>query len=228
MHPDIQKLRNRFERGEPTLGVVFGTSISFGSQIDPASDPSIVYHKQWRDDLQSRFPNLELTLDNQGVPGNKVIDALARIEESAIKKNPEFIIVEFGINDCWDGPEKVEDFDQGLRRILSRLREETDSVLIVMTVNMLNHNVLPGALQLAWFAEKTADVQTLGWTEAYMNRVRELAPEFDLPLADGYAEWEAARERGTDTDLLLSNMANHPNKKGHRLLADALSKLFGL
>ena len=84
------------------------------------------------------------------------------------------------------------------------------------------------ALAKAWFAETSARAQNAGWTTDYMNRVRRVAARLDIPLADGYARWEAARRAGVDTDTLLANGANHPNAAGHHLLAEALLKILDL
>ena len=61
-----------------------------------------------------------------------------------------------------------------------------------------------------------------------MQRVRDVAASREWPLIDGYARWMAYAEDGGDTDSLLANGANHPNRDGHALLANAMWDVFGL
>ena len=223
MHRTLEPISAKFRSGDAVTVVAFGDSITAGSQIDPERDESIVYHKQWHDRLAAEHAKLNLTIVNRGVPGHKIDHAHERVAAEVIEPNPDAVIVAFGINDCWDGPERIDHFERELSRLVWRIRSGARSTaIILMTTNMLNHRSSPEALKLAWFAEQTAAVQTSGWTTHYMNRVREVAGERDVPLADGYKRWEQARVRGVDTDSLLANLANHPNRDGHALLAEAL------
>lgn len=226
MHPSLKNFSERLARGERLKAVMFGTSITFGSQVDPEFDPDVTFHSQWHGTIREKIPNQNLAILNKGLPGSKIADALARVERDVIAERPDLVVVEFGINDCWDGPEKLADFEAGLRRLVATLRERLAAPVIFLTANMLNHGVSAAALELAWFAEKTAHAQNSGWTLAYMDAVRRVARDNDLPLADGYAVWEAERAAGIDTDALLINRANHPSFVGHALLTEALQKVF--
>jgi len=226
MHPSLRALVEKLERGEPASVIAFGDSITWGSQIDPSRDESIVYHKQWHQRMAQRYPRMKLTIVNRGVPGHKIGDAHARVQSEVIEKRPNGVIVAFGINDCWDGPQKAELFERELERLVGRIREGCDASIILMTTNMLNFSSSDAARKLAWFADKTAAAQNAGWTDDYMQRVRNVAQRSDVPLADGYAKWQTARAAGVDTDALLANLANHPNRQGHELLADALCEVF--
>ena len=223
MHRTLEPISAKFRSGEDVTVVAFGDSITAGSQVDPERDESIVYHKQWHDRLAREYPKLSLTIVNRGVPGHKIDHAHERVQSEVIDAKPDAVIVAFGINDCWDGPGNIDHFERELSRLVWRIRSGArGTALILMTTNMLNHRSSPEALKLAWFADQTAAVQTAGWATHYMNRIREVAGERDVPLADGYARWEAARARGIDTDALLANRANHPNRQGHALLAESL------
>lgn len=227
MHPDLEPIVEGFRTGRPIELVAFGDSITAGSQIGRTPDPSIVYHKQWHEMLASRYPALNLRIENRGVPGDRIHDAHERVDVDVINASPDIVIVAFGINDTWLGPDMIDQFESEYIRLIDRIRASlTSTVIVLMTTNMYAFEVAPDALDLAWFARDTARYQNDGWTDLYMNRVRQIAQSKGLPLADGYKEWEDARKAGIDTDTLLANKANHPNKAGHRLLADSLMRLF--
>jgi lysophospholipase L1-like esterase len=224
---NLKALIRRMKLGEPIRVVIFGDSISWGSQVDPDFDHSLTYHRQWHEALQTSWPQLKLEINNVGIPGNRIADAHARVESDVIAHDPHLVVIEFGINDCWQGPEKMDDFEAELARLVARLREALpDAALILLTANMMNYNISDEALKLAPFARQSRQAQVEGWNAAYMECVRRVAASTGVPLADGYAEWVAERARGTDTDMLLANLANHPTREGHGLLARALLHLF--
>ncbi len=226
MHPSLAGFVAKARAGTPLRVVAFGDSIAFGSQIDPARDESLAFPAQWHEAMKSVWPGCDIAVVNKGVPGNRIDDAHARFARDVVAESPDLVIVEFGINDCWDGPERIGHFETRLRELVARLKTETGAAIVLLTANMLNHDFDAESVKLAWFAEKTASVQNAGWTRDYMERVRAVARESGVPLADGYARWEAARAAGTDTDVLLVNRANHPGREGHRLLAEPLIELF--
>ncbi len=226
MHPSLRRFWEVSTSGEPQIAVMFGDSITFGSQVDPDADPDITYHRQWHDRLAKRIPNLQLQVLNRGVPGNKIADAHTRLERDVLAEHPDLVVVEFGINDCWDGPDQADTFERELGRLADRIRAANIPALVFLTANMMNHAVSPEAQRLAWFAEQTARAQASGWMDDYMDRMRRVARQLDIPIAEGYNRWKSLRQSGVDTDSLLANRANHPNRQGHRLLAEALLEVF--
>jgi len=221
VHRTLEPISAKLRRGEAVTVVAFGDGVTAGCTIDPQRDESITYHRQWHDRLAADNPHLKLTIINRGELGQTIDDAHERLDRDVINAKPEVVIVAFGVNDCRTGPERIDHFERELSRLVWRIRQSRTAV-VLMTTNMLNFRATPEAIALAPFAQQTAAVQTAGWTTHYVNRVREIAAERDVPLADGYAQWSAARARGVDTDALLINRANHPDRAGHALLADAL------
>ena len=61
--------------------------------------------------------------------------------------------------------------------------------------------------------------------DAYVQGMRDVAKELDVPLADVYAEWKRMAAEGMDTTALLVNGMNHPTPEMHKLFAE---KLFDL
>ena len=68
--------------------ICFGNSITAGTGAGPGEDyPSILQKK------------ISLPVINAGVPGETTRDALRRIQDDVLSKNPKIVIVEFGGND---------------------------------------------------------------------------------------------------------------------------------
>ena len=65
--------------------------------------------------------------------------------------------------------------------------------------------------------------------DLYMDALKALCLEENVPLCDCYAQWKKLSALGADTTRLLANHVNHPNKNMHALFARALfDMIFGL
>ena len=72
------------------------------------------------------------------------------------------------------------------------------------------------------FAGQTAQMQTDGTVDKYVNAVRELAKEMGVTVADAFVTWEKMRADGVDITLCLDNLINHPKRELHQIFADAI------
>lgn len=219
MHRTLESISARLRGGDPVAVVAFGDNPAAGSTGEQGGDEPIIYHAQWHARLQAAHPALNLSIINRARHGDTIDQAHERVQTDVIDARPDVVIVSFGLNDCRQGPRRIDHFERQLSGLVWRIRRHAQAAVILMTGNMLNYRY-PAAASPA--AMEAAAVQNAGWTTHYMNRVREVAAERDVPLADGYARWEAARRRGIDTDELLANGVDEPTRAGHALLADAL------
>ncbi len=62
-------------------------------------------------------------------------------------------------------------------------------------------------------------------TSSRAEKIREIAAEEGVCLADVRAVWDAAREQGCPWEELLANRINHPSVEGHEVYAKILMKL---
>ncbi len=59
-----------------------------------------------------------------------------------------------------------------------------------------------------------------------VKQIRNLAIEYEVGLVDSYAVFQRYVKEGGKLEDLLSNNRNHPNRKGHELVAKELLKWF--
>ena len=144
----------------------------------------------------------------------RIKHALDRLEPAVRAQKPDIVIVQFGWNDSWIDSGKPGDtsriplaaYAANLREIVSTLRR--DGALVVLATP--NH---PWSKLEDWRIERTLQ---------YVEAVRTLAKQFDVPLVDVWAANEKynAVEGQSFDDLLLD--AVHPNDDGHALFAGLL------
>lgn len=160
---------------------------------------------------------VEAEVINAGVggsnTGNRGKHALARIG-SIRKHQADWVIVQFGINDCWvdsgkpDGASRIplDDFRSNLVEIVHTLRHDGSRVLL-MTPNQLGSKFEP------WRRNRFKE---------YVETVREVARDWRVLLADVWQEYEKLPQKERDA-LLLDGM--HPGDEGQALVAKLIVKV---
>ena len=116
--------------------VFFGDSIteSGRNQLDP-NDLGVGYVKIAAGKLRLLYPDEKIEIVNRGVGGNRTQDLLLRINE-VTDENPDFIVLQAGINDVWcrfSLGEVVtpEQFEKNYREIVEKLKETGAKVFLV-------------------------------------------------------------------------------------------------
>ncbi len=93
-----------------------GGSITWGgnaSEPDKTSYPHVVF--EW---LKKRYPNTNFKFFKQGIPGTGSVIASERLERDILSRNPDFVLVEFSVNDG-DNPLDKEAYESIIRAMLS-------------------------------------------------------------------------------------------------------------
>ena len=68
-------------------------------------------------------------------------------------------------------------------------------------------------------AKTFANVQNSGMLTDYVNIIKRIAVEKDVPVCDIYKSWIAMNEAGVDVTELLANKFNHPIRELHYYIA---------
>jgi len=162
-------------------------------------------------------PEMNVTILNKGISGNRVRDLQKRWDKDCIDLNPDIVSILIGINDTWrrydrNDPTSAEEFEIAYRDILTRTKERTNAKII-----LLEPFVLP-------FPEDRKE-----WREDLdpkIHAVRKLACEFKailIPLDGIFARYSVYKPFDYWT-----NDGVHPTKKGHAVIAKAWMEATGI
>jgi lysophospholipase L1-like esterase len=215
-------------KAEPAPGgiIMFGDSTT-------ARRPAVskVYSERVNEALQSIGSSLPVT--NAGEGGNTTRDALKRFERDVLRHQPRVIVMQFGINDSavdvWKKPPAtgarvpLAEFVDNLRTMIEAARKRKAKP-ILMTPNPLRWTArlkeMYGKPPYNAEAEDGFESATLA---PYIQALRRLAEETQVPLVDAHAGYlaQAARTQTAVDALLLDGM--HPNDAGHELVAELLA-----
>lgn len=210
----------------PVLIIPFGDSVTQGCMEANVIDHAGVYHNQLKLKLEAEYPQTTFSVINAGVSGASAESSMVRLERDVIRHDPDLVLLGFCLNDACAGLEKLDRFEQNIRRIVREIRESTSADIILLTPNFMASFETPRIAEVHKpYAPTIIACQNQGVLKVYVERLRELALELDMPLADVYAEWEKLHSEGVDTTALLSNGLNHPDSERQMLIAETIMTL---
>ena len=214
--------------GRPIRIVALGDSTT---EAGWEGNAKTVYAERLAAGLEAR--GVEVEMINAGLSNTTSLQAVARLDRDVRRYTPDYVIVQFGINDSWidvnlgrTAPRlTLEQYADSLRSIIDTLRSD-GARPILMTPNPMRWSELYGnELRdpvLGFDFDDPRGINRL--LDIYAERAREVARQENVPMVDVLARFEAyGRVPGQDVrDLLITNDDIHPNDAGHALIAEWL------
>ena len=188
-----------------------------GLPVMEVTDAKESYVEKFRDKLIDKYETTSVSIINAGIAGDFLPSMAARAERDVVCHNPDLILINGSLN--WDD-DKMGDgnaYKQILLKLVRDLKEKTNADIILLTPNGDTPNDLFSDLGIPAIEPTTAK---------RCEKIREVAVEENVCLADVRAVWDMAREKGLDWKELLANHVNHPSVEGHEVYARVLMKLF--
>lgn len=188
----IKKAMRKAQAGDTVVLGFIGGSITQGSR---SSTPQTCYAYQVYQWWKDKFPMAEFQYINAGIGATTSQFGVARVEGDLLSYHPDFVIVEFSVND--DNNEFFEETYEGLIRKIYQVENEI-GILIVNNVRYDNgenaqdiHNKIGNYYSIPCISMKNS-------------------------LYPLIKSGEISREEITPDDL-------HPNDKGHKLVAQVIT-----
>lgn len=189
----IRRVMKKAMAGEPVTLAFLGGSITQGSlSSTPETCYAYLVYEWWK----QAFPKAAFTYVNAGIGGTTSHLGVGRVEEEVLSHHPDFVIVEFSVNDADEDPHFQETYEGLVRRLLSA--EGEVAVLLV-------HNVR---------YDDGGNAETIhGVVGDHYGLPRVSMKTTIYPLI---AEGKLERRKITPDDL-------HPNDAGHELVAHVIT-----
>lgn len=204
----------------PITIVAFGDSVTHGAVAPDEINFETVYWNRLKQKINSVRSYTPVNIINAGIGGISAKDSIPLTETRVLSHNPDLVIVCFGLNDV-NG--ELDEYIDSLKEIFQKCIDFGTEV-IFMTPNMLNTYVADDVVpQYADYAAITAEYQTSGRMDLYMESAINLAKSMNITVCDCYGKWKKLSET-KDTTMLLANRINHPTKEMHELFAHEIFK----
>lgn len=135
MNSRMENFFAKIKRGEEVKVVAIGGSITTGFSANPiAAKCWAGLTGKWLKELAAQNGS-KLTFYNRGVSGTDSAFGVARLDSHVLSLNPDFVIVEYAMNDQWlDAKVRKRTYESILRRIL----ESSDAAILALYVNEKN------------------------------------------------------------------------------------------
>lgn len=184
------------------------------------------YTRDIQDFVATRYPTLQVTYHNAGVPGDKVTggyagDAAARVARDVKPWNPTVLTVMLGMNDgdyVPPDPKIFADYQAGYEKLLTMLRAAAPGARITLIENTPYDEITHGtefAGYMATIEQNAEATPALGQREG-------------LPVVDDYSPVKQLLERAKTADPSFASLLVpdriHPSEPLHWIMAESVMK----
>jgi lysophospholipase L1-like esterase len=187
--------------------VCHGDSLTEGADLDKSYT--------WPQLVENR---VRVTVLNKGIGGDTSGGLLARFQQDVLQNKPDLVVILGGTNDLW--------WDLDINLILANI--------FAMACQAQHRDIAPVVgLPLPLFMENIRNQNMMapiaGW-DRYINKLSELvnalavaAKESEIACLDFYHLFLDTNQKVRGDFFLEDGL--HPNKQGHRLMAEKMSEL---
>ncbi len=183
-----------------------GHSVPAGYFATPHVDTFAAYPHLWHRRLKERFPWAVFNVITTAIGGENAEAGAARFAADVLALRPDLVTIDYALNDREMGLERAR---TAWRAMISQA-QDVGVKLILLTPTWDVWGGLAGTPR---------DDALAG----HAQLVRALAAEADVALADPFGGFEQYVAGGGEVADLLS-WPNHPNCRGHELVADLLMR----
>ncbi len=151
----IYHVMAKARRGEPiTIGAI-GGSITAGSLASTESKRWVNIVTEW---WRTRFPSSAITLVNAGIGGTGSDIGTFRVKNDILSKDPDFVIIEFSVNDSGKDSTYVRKMTEGLVRQLLRDTNKIGVMFLMLKMEnggtaQADHKVIANHYSIPWVSQ---------------------------------------------------------------------------
>ena len=180
------------------------------------------YTRDIQDFVATRYPNLQVTYHNAGVPGDKVTggyagDAAARVARDVKPWDPTVLTVMLGVNDgdyVPPDPRIFAEYQDGYERLITMLRAAAPRARITLIENTPYDEITHGT-EFAGF---------MATTEQNAKATPALGQRESLPVVDAYSPVKELLEHAKVADPSFASLLVpdriHPSEPLHWVMAE--------
>lgn len=159
--------------------------------------------------LRSVYPQLDLTIVNKGISGDRITDLRNRWQADVLDNPPDWLFIYIGINDVWRFFEgnpaegvNLDDFSDTYRQLIKVVLSNT-------TVNI--------QLIAPFLAESNSADPFRNRLAQYQDAIDDLGAEFNLPVIRLQPAFDQAMK--IKPSRYWTSDRVHPTEEGHMLIA---------
>jgi len=191
--------------------VCHGHSVPAGYFATPMVDALAAYPHQLFALLKERFPYAVINVIVTAIGGENSTTGAQRFERDVLCHQPSVVTIDYALNDRGLGLQAAE---ANWRAMIEQAQARNVKVILLTPTHDISGLTDPNAQRWQQLVQ-------------HAQQVRRLAEEYGVGLVDSFAAFEEHVRAGGDVTDLLS-WSNHPNRRGHALVAERLLRWFAI
>jgi len=190
-----------------TINLVFhGHSVPAGYFNTPNIRTFESYPYQVLKQLKELYPYAVINIINTSVGGENSVSGAKRFESDVLIHKPDVLFIDYALNDRSVGLDKSK---EAWQKMIEMALKRGIKVILLTPSPDLGENIL--------------DTNTT--LEKYSQQIRDLSDKFGIGLVDSYSKFKQITISGDSLSKYMAQ-SNHPNEKGHLLIANEIMKYF--
>lgn len=204
---EIKELLGRTWPANRTVNIVcHGHSVPAGYFKTPEVDTFNAYPHLLHKAIKDRYPKAVVNVIVTAIGGENSLSGAKRFAEDVLSHRPDVITIDYALNDRRLGLEKAK--ESWVSMIEAAQSRGIKVILLTPTADLS--------------AKLDDDNDPLN---QHAEQIRKLAAEYNVALVDSLAGFKDYVAKGGKLTELMSQV-NHPNRKGHDIVAAAMMKWF--
>ena len=201
LQPIVDELLKTWPGNRTVNFVCHGHSVPSGYFATPVVDSFQAYPHLWHRRLKARFPFAVINVIVTAIGGESSDEGALRFERDVLNHRPDVITIDYALNDRRIGLDAAERAHRVM--IEAALAKKCPVLLLGPTPDLVERPLF----------------ETLKRHDALLSQ---LAAEYEVGYVDVLPSFEQAAVRHGWENLM--SWANHPNGRGHELVAEALMR----
>ncbi len=156
--------------------------------------------------IKEKYPFAVVNCIRSSIGGENAKQGAARFEKTVLNYLPDVLFIDYSLN---DRGMPLEEARAAWASMIEKALDSRVKVILLTPTPDTTEDILDDNTLLAKHAEQ----------------VRALAEKYHVGLVDSYALFKARAAAGEDIKQYMSQN-NHPNAKGHKIVADAILEWF--
>lgn len=190
-----------------TINLVFhGHSVPSGYFLTPDVRTLDSYPYLVLQELKAKYPYAVINVIVTAIGGENSVQGAKRFLRDVLIHRPDVLFIDYALNDRRVGLEKAR---EAWEEMIREARQRNIPVVLLTPSPDLRVDLTEEGNEL----------------EEFTRMIRELARVDGTGLADSYARFRGIAGAGQDLEEFMSQV-NHPNRKGHELIAAEILRYF--
>ncbi|MDR2563652.1 MAG: glycoside hydrolase family 88 protein [Prevotellaceae bacterium] len=201
-----ENLRKKWPENKAVNLVFHGHSVPAAYFNTPNVRTAEAYPHLVFEALKNVYPYAVINTITTAMGGENAEQGLSRFKKDVLVHRPDVLFIDYALNDRKIGLERAEKAWE--KMIYNALQKDCHIILLTPTPD-LSENIIDDNSIL----------------EKHTQIIRKLAAKHNIGLIDSYAVFKEKAKNGENIKKYMSQ-SNHPNEKGHALVADLIIAYF--